>query len=373
MKIVHFLHKPIMAGAQRASFEILKSLNSHENELYLIYADDESFDIGLRMQFVCEFESIGVKLIPLKSLKQKIGLSDIQTCLELGKILKKINPNVFNTISSKPFLIGGIVSWVLKIPMRIHTIQGLSWFESMPFFKKKFRYSLELISCMFFHKIVFVNRFYMDYFPFHKQKFLYIPNGKEFSKLNFKGIHTLKKEIRVLFVGRLDFQKDPMTMLKSFHLFLMGYNGDKNVVLDIVGDGPLRSELQDYVFSNKILETKVCFHGWTNTVDDFFKKADVFISTPRYEAFGIVFIEAANYNLPIVSSNIEGVPEVVINGKGGFLSKVGDIESTCEHLLNLVQNDLFRSEMGVFHGKYCRENFENNFVLKKYHDLYYSL
>jgi glycosyltransferase involved in cell wall biosynthesis len=372
MKIVHFLHKPLMAGAQRASFEILKSLNFEENELYLIYADDESFDIGLRLQFVREFESIGVILMPLKSLKQNIGFSDIFTCFELWKILKKINPNVLNTISSKPFFIGGIVSFLLKIPLRVHTIQGLSWFEDMPFFKKNLRYLLELISCSFFHKIVFVNQYYMKYFPFNRQNFLHIPNGKEFSKLKEMEAYISKKEIRVLFVGRLDFQKDPLTMLKAFHLFLSRYFGDKNVVLDIVGDGPLNSELKNYITNNEILKSKVNFHGWANTVDDFFNNADLFISTPRYEAFGIVFIEAGNYNLPIISSNVEGIPEVVVNGKGGFLSKVGDIESICNHLLNLVQNDLLRIEMGFFHGKYCRKNFENKFVASKYHNLYFA-
>ena len=89
IKIVHFIHKPFLAGAQRASLDILKSINSVNTELYLIYANDLTFDLNLRNDFVFEFESIGVKTFPLNTLKQKIGFSDLYTMFELYKILSR--------------------------------------------------------------------------------------------------------------------------------------------------------------------------------------------------------------------------------------------------------------------------------------------
>ncbi len=372
MKIVHFIHKPFLAGAQRASLDILKSININENDLYLIYADDMSFDLSLRNDFVSEFEKYGIKTIPLKTMAQKIGFKDVFTIIELWKILSRIKPDIINTISSKPFFIGGIVSFLLKIPIRIHTIQGLSWYKSTPYFKRNFRYFLECISMLFFNKIVFVNKYYQQFFPFMKSKFVQIPNGKNFIELLNNTKKNTSEIINVLFVGRLDFQKDPLTLLKSFEYFISNYKGTKKVILEVVGDGPDRHELEKYVFDSKILSNNVIFHGWSNSVDSFFEVADIFISTPRYEAFGFVFIEAGNYNLPVIATNVEGVPEVVSNNHGGILCDRYDFISLGKALLDLCDNENKRIEMGIFHGKYCRDKFNSSKVSKLYHTVYFN-
>ncbi len=368
IKIVHFIHKPFLAGAQRASLDILKSINSVNTELYLIYANDLTFDLNLRNDFVSEFESIGVKTFPLNTLKQKIGFSDLYTMFELYKILLKIKPDIINTISSKPFFIGGVVSFFTRVPMRIHTIQGLSWYSKMPIYKKFFRYLLEQFSTIFFNKLVFVNNYYTKFFPLQKTKTFYIPNSKIFDNIEY--IKSDNDFIRILFVGRLDFQKDPMTLIKSFEYFLNIYKGHKTILLDVVGDGPDRNDLEIYVKQSKILCNNVIFHGWSNNVNEYFNKADIFISTPRYEAFGFVFLEAANFYLPVISTNVEGVPEVVVNLKGGILNDLGDYESIAKSILLLVENSNLRFQYGKFHGIFCRDKYSNIKVKELYQKLY---
>ena len=372
MKIVHFIHKPFLAGAQRASLDVLKSININDNDLYLIYADDTSFELSLRNDFISEFEKYGIKTIPLKTMTQNIGFKDIFTIIELWKILSKIKPDIINTISSKPFFIGGVVSFLLNIPIRIHTIQGLSWYKSTPFFKRNFRYFLEYFSMLFFNKIVFVNKYYQQFFPLQKKKFIQIPNGKNFVEIFNNTKKNTPDIISILFVGRLDFQKDPLTLLKSFEYFISNYNGTKKVILEIVGDGPDRSELEKYVFDSKFLNKNVIFHGWSNSVDSFFEVADIFISTPRYEAFGFVFIEAGYYNLPIITTNVEGVPEVVSHNMGGLLCDRYDFLSIGNAILDLVENEQKRIKMGIFHGSYCRDKFSSSKVSKLYHSLYFN-
>ena len=368
LKIVHFIHKPFLAGAQRASLDILKSIDKSKYDTYLIFANDLSFEPDLRNDFINEFESIGVKIFPLSSLKQNIGLNDFFTLIELFKILLRIKPDIINTISSKPFFLGGIISFLLRVPIRIHTIQGLSWYSKMPFHKKYFRYFLEQISILFFNKIVFVNNYYMKYFPLQKYKSIYIPNGKKFDNFHIQ----LKNNdtVKILFVGRLDFQKDPMTLIKSFEHFLLNYTGGKSVILDIVGDGPDKVELEKYITQSTVLTGKVVFHGWSNDVNRYLKLADIFISTPRYEAFGFVFLEAANFYLPVISTNVEGVPEVVMNNQGGFLNNTGDYESISKAICLFVEDSNLRFKFGKFHGEYCRDKYLDLKVEKLYKKLY---
>ena len=369
-KLVHFIHKPFLAGAQRASLDIFKSMDKDDYELFLIYAHDSSFPSELIIPFVKEFELLGVKTIPLYSLKKDIGFSDIFTLFELFKVLKSVKPDIINTISSKPFFLGGVVSFLLRVPMRIHTIQGLSWYDGMSFFQKYFRFGLEQICILFFNKIVFVNNYYMKFFLLNKSKFVYIPNGKKFDDLD--PVPKDNNFIKILFIGRLDLQKDPFTLIFAFKNFLNNYKGNKNVFLDIVGDGPYRDSLVQFVKKCPILEQKVSFLGWSNDVNFHLNKADIFISTPIYEAFGFVFLEAGNFYLPIVSTNTEGVPEVVLDKKGGFLSNVKDFVSISKSIEVLVDNPNLRLELGKFHGQFCRKYYSSSLVDKYYNDLYSS-
>ena len=369
IKLVHFIHKPFLAGAQRASLDVLRSLTNANVEMYLLYANDNSFDSKLRGDFVKEFENIGVKTIPLRTLNQNIGIFDILTFVEVYKVLLRIKPDIINTISSKPFFIGGIVSFILGIPTRIHTVQGLSWYKDMSFFNKYFRFFLEQISMLFFNKIVFVNNYYTQFFPLQKNKAIYIPNGKIFQNLSPKLVDI--DLVKIVFVGRLDFQKDPMTLVKSFEYFLKNYTGTKKVTLDIVGDGPDRNILESYVSHSELLLNSIIFHGWSNSVNHFLEKSDIFISTPRYEAFGFVFLEAANYYLPVISTNVEGVPEVVSNGFGGILHDQGDYRAISNSINLLVENHALRFEFGKFHGEYCREKYHNKKIENLYKNLYF--
>ena len=369
IKLVHFIHKPFLAGAQRASLDVLRSLTNSNVEMYLLYANDKSVDSNLRNIFIKEFEDIGVKTVPLNKLNAKIGISDIFAIIEVYRVLKRIKPDIINTISSKPFFIGGIVSYVLRIPQRIHTVQGLSWFADMPFFTKYFRYFLEQLAMLFFNKIVFVNNYYTKFFPLQKKKATYIPNGKMFQNLSPTKINS--DLVRILFVGRLDFQKDPITLLKSFEYYLKNYSSKKKVVLDIVGDGPDRYNLESFVSHSELLSNNIVFHGWSSSVNQFLNKSDIFISTPRYEAFGFVFLEAANYYLPVISTNVEGVPEVVLNGFGGVLHDQGDYKSISNSINLLVENYTLRSEFGKFHGDYCREKYHSKKIENLYKNLYH--
>ena len=370
LKIVHFIHKPFLAGAQRASLDILKSINPKGVDKYLLYANDLTIDEKLRNDFIKEFKDIGVITIPINSLKQSIGFKDFFTLIEVFTILRKIKPDIINTISSKPFLIGGIVSFILKIPIRIHTVQGLSWYRSMPFFKKYSRFFLEQLSMLLFTKIVFVNVYYSKYFPFQRHKSVYIPNGKKFDNLTQRVSDT--NLIRILFLGRIDFQKDPLTLIKSFEEFLRNYEGKKKVFLDIVGDGPDRSYLEFVTNRSKVLSNRIIFHGWSNSVNTFLEKSDIFISTPVYEAFGFVFLEAANYYLPVIATNVEGIPEVVVNGHGGLLHESGDFKSISQSINTLVENDSLRHEYGKFHGEYCRKKYFSEKIEKLYKALYFT-
>lgn len=118
-------------------------------------------------------------------------------------------------------------------------------------------------------------------------------------------------------VGRLHPDKDQETLIAGFAKALPNLN---NGLLVIIGDGRLDSELKQQVAELGITKS-VLFLGRVADAWKYFKAFDVFALTSNYEPFGMVLLEAMVANIPVVSSNVGGAPEVV--GDTGILFPLG--------------------------------------------------
>lgn len=376
IKVVHVQLTPIFAGAVKFSYDILSGLDMNKYELYIIYSDIEPVRLDLKTEFISRFESKGIKTIGLKYLSRKIGLNDISVLFELNSILKKISPQIINSISSKPWVLCSILSIITNKYTFIHTIQGLSWHFGNSWIKRKFYHLLEWTSAIFNKRLVFVNQLYMQYFNFFKLKSLYIPNCMEFRDINSINNNS-KEDIHLLFIGRIDPQKDLLTLLKAFNIVIQR-SLSVRVYLHIVGDdtiggGEEKLKVYKFIEENPTLVNLVKFHGWHSNIKPFLENADIFVTTSIYEGFGIVFLEAGNYNIPVIATDVDGIPEVVVNGHGGLLAKKRDFVKIAINLEKLILDKKLRLEMGNFHGKYVREKFSKDLIVAKYDDLYTTM
>ena len=84
-------------------------------------------------------------------------------------------------------------------------------------------------------------------------------------------------------------------------------------------------------------------------------------------------LEAMSCELPVISSNILGLNEIVENNKSGFLFDPGNIEELISKLSTLIEDEKLRKKMGRYGRKYVIQNFENSKILPQYKDLYLDL
>lgn len=365
-KILHIQVFPKMSGVQKVSLDILKFLSESEYEKHIVF----SADMNENDKNHCKrlFENIGCKVIFLDSLKRSIGIHDISTIKDLYSLCKREKYDIVHTNSTKPGIVGRIAATMAGVPKVIHTVHGLAFHKFVKFPKWQFYWLCEMIGSLFCDKIVVVNKYYLKYFKWFKNKTVTIYNGVDFSQKPLWNICREDNEIRILFVGRLSLPKDPLTMLRAFNIVA---NEREGVRLTIVGDGELEVECRNYIKNNQ-LENKVVMEGWQNIVEGYYASHDIFITTSIYEAFGLVFLDAGYYQLPTIATSVEGIPEVIEDQITGLLSAPKDVEEIAFNLIKLIDNKQLRKDMGEQAKKHVMEKFDVSQMVKSYYDIYNS-
>lgn len=149
----------------------------------------------------------------------------------------------------------------------------------------------------------------------------------------------------LLNVARLDTQKDHVTLLRAFAQIAVAY---PNWELRIIGDGPLRGELENLVHELGLLK-RVSMPGVTSEIGEEYRGADAFVISSRYEAFGLVTAEAMTYGLPAVGfADCPGTNELIQNGSTGLLAAAGPdrVKSLARELERLLSDPNLRRRLG---------------------------
>ncbi|MBE7447299.1 MAG: glycosyltransferase, partial [Planctomycetia bacterium] len=106
----------------------------------------------------------------------------------------------------------------------------------------------------------------------------------------------------------------------------------------MIGDGPERSGAEE--LSKKLgIEDDVRFLGKLEAIEEVLSVADLFLMPSEKESFGLAALEAMACEVPVISSNAGGIPELNIDGVTGFLSEVGDVEEMSKNALHILNKE----------------------------------
>ncbi len=106
----------------------------------------------------------------------------------------------------------------------------------------------------------------------------------------------------------------------------------------LVGDGPERAHIENLCRELNIYDD-VRFLGKLEAVEEVLSVADLFVMPSEKESFGLAALEAMACEVPLISSNVGGIPELNIHGVTGFTSNVGDVEEMTKNALHILSND----------------------------------
>lgn len=163
-----------------------------------------------------------------------------------------------------------------------------------------------------------------------------------------------KDDFLVLSVGELNENKNQKTIIKAIVEI-----GDEDIHYVLCGKGDQLENLQNLT-AELGLEEKVHFLGYRKDVVDICSQADVYVMPSYREGLPVASLEAMYCGLPLVTSNIRGLSDVMEQGKSGYMCRPDDIHGFAEGIRKLKKNTEMRKQMGLRNREtvkpYCIEN-----------------
>lgn len=138
--------------------------------------------------------------------------------------------------------------------------------------------------------------------------------------------------------------------------------------LMMVGDGP-EKEPAERLCEELGIADKVIFFGNSNELDRILSSTDLFLLPSETESFGLAALEAMAWEVPVISSNAGGLPEVNIQGYSGFLSDVGDIDEMALNAISILKNDS-KLEQFKANAYSVAQKFDIKKIMPLYEELY---
>jgi glycosyltransferase involved in cell wall biosynthesis len=140
----------------------------------------------------------------------------------------------------------------------------------------------------------------------------------------------------------------------------------------LVGDGPERDSLEDLAAEMGV-RNRVVFTGWVERPRDYLPGFDVVAMPSRFEAFGLVAIEAALAERPVVATTVDGIPDAVVDGSTGVLVPTEDPARLAAAISALLRDPRMREEMGRLGRERALERFSAAKMAGSYEELYRRL
>lgn len=298
----------------------------------------------------------------------------------LMHIMKEFRPHIVHTRNFGA-LEAILAARLARVPVAIHSEHGyeLEILQGLPTRRRTLCRALFPMADAVFTVTEELRKYHSRQSWLPKAKFRVIHNGV--STERFAPQRTVGTEIRnelgiptgcfvIGSVGRLVPIKDHFTLLRAAEV-LLRERKDLHVLL--VGDGPERAKLQEYVGGSPELPGRVTFCGASDRVPELMNAMQVFVLPSICEGMSNTVLEAMATGLPLVVTRAGGNPELVVDGATGFLFPPRDVQALAQHLAKLVESPDLRRSFGEKARQRVVEQFSLAGMIQNYRDLYFEL
>jgi len=341
-------------------------------------------------------KDLGIEPVVVNEMRRDIyPLHDGIAYQKIKSLIEKYKPDVVHTHAAKAGVIGRLAADACKVPVIVHTFHGhvfhsyfnkwqSNMFVHIERYLAKKSTGIVAISPSQKHELGNVYRICPE------EKLEVIPLGLDLDKFQYK-----QEEKRAAFRARYKIAEDEIAIgiigrivpVKNHSLFVAAAKKvleqtDKKLRFIVVGDGDMRPQMEeefraagiDYAYfpEQSTKATAICT-SWLTAMDEVLAGLDIVALTSHNEGTPVSLIEAQAAAKPIISTNVGGVSDVVMNNKCGYVTEPGNATAFADGLSRLIADEEQRTQFGSFGRQYVQDKFSYQRLVRDMSAYYHRL
>lgn len=347
-------------GLYKFRKELIEELLQRKHKVYISLPDGE---------FVRPFEEMGCIFIDTPVDRRGINpKTDMGLFNRYRKMMKEVNPDLIITYTIKPNIYGGIVARLAKKKYAVN-ITGLGTaFENAGLIRTivvtLYKFALKKAKVIFFENIA--NRDELLSYKVCDKEQTVVLNGagvntETYSYMTYPLENEISGEqVKFLFVGRVMKEKGIDELFEAMKRMVAE---GKQCFLDVVG--PFEEDYKDKLEQYE-KDGWLKYHGYQSDVRPFIEKCHCFVLPSYHEGMANTNLECASSGRPVITSNIPGCKEAVIDGVSGLLCEPKNAEHLYQTMRSIVEANVEdRVQMGMAGRKHMEDVFDKKKVIEE--------
>lgn len=363
-KILRILNRLIIGGPSLNATYLSRYMAPEFETMLVIGGKDDHEQDAMHLA-----ENLGIEPVVVPSMKRAINISeDRKAYNDIKQLIKDFKPDIVHTHAAKSGAIGRLAASACKVPVIVHTFHGHVFHSYFGKAKTNAFIQIERYLARKSSGIIAISDIQKQelggiYRICPEDKIKVIPLGldldkfqqnKEGKRQRFRNKYLIADdEIAIGIIGRI-------VPVKNHSLFVAAIaklipQSRKKLRFVIIGDGDMRLQTEqelaaahiDYAyFPERPIAAQAICTSWQTEMDEVLAGLDIVALTSHNEGTPVSLIEAQAAGKPVVSTNVGGVADVVIQGQTGIITPPGNANAFSEALLQLTENENRRIEFG---------------------------
>ena len=347
---------------------------------------DEGYDVHLVSKFT-KYEKklirLGFKTHHINFKRESFNLiNSIISILKISIVLLKVKPKILHLISIRSIILGGLASLMTPVNSFVFSITGIGSI----YLNKNFVNNIRIFIVNLCLKIIFFRASKKSKFIFQNRddlkflKKLTKINKKDFIIIKGSGIFLKKKKFikiknkipKILMVSRLIADKGVFEYIEAIKLCK---KVNPNIKFFLIGDpdpgNPTSINMN--IIRNLQKQKTLNYLPHQTKIIKFIRESSLIVLPSYREGFPKIVIEAASTGRPVITTNVAGCRDAVINNKTGLLVPARNSKALAKAIIKISSNNKLMNQMGKNSLIYAEKNFNIKYVISKHLKIYKKL
>ena len=369
LRILFVIENICFGGGERAFAQMINGLDKGKYEIYVACLPGGIFEEKIRTS---------AEILPF-DLRNRFNLANIY---QLAKIMREKNIEIVHSQGGRADFFTRVAAKLTGVPVVISTVQMPVEGYDVGILRKMLYVSLDRITERFVDRVIVVSEALKHVMiaghGIRSDKVVRVSNGVELDRYdpNLHSGNGVRENLNISqgvpligAIGRLVWQKG-LEFLVGAAPIVLNYVPDAKFLL--VGEGPLEVELRNLAERSGFSE-RVLFTGFRSDMPEVLSALDVLVLPSLREGLPMILLEGMAMAKPIVTTNIEGISEVVEHDKTGVLVPPGNSQILAEGIIGLLKDKDKAQQIGQAGRKRVEEAFSVEMMVKKTEEGYESV